>query len=86
METSISTIIVMVVIIFLIYQSGLMRLAQNSSDRIISTADEGLEQWHYDLQIKRARKYKKLEAKIDKDSMSSASVIKKMLKELEATE
>ena len=81
------TAIIVVAIVFMAYRMGVIKLAQSSSDRIISQADNALELWELDGAVKRTKKYGKLQSQLADTSVrrSSADEIRKMLKELEAT-
>lgn len=87
METSfISTAIVLLFITFIMYRIGLIRLAQTTSDRLITQADQGLEIWSITNDEKRSKQYGKLETKLKDTSTnrSSASAVRAQLAKLEA--
>lgn len=80
-----STLILVLVGLFLLYKTGIMRLTQAATDAAVRQSGKALEEWELSGDESRSASYGKLEARLKDKTVarSSASSIRAQLETLE---
>ena len=84
MAESIGTLLILAVLVFIIYRTGLMRLTQTASERAIAVTDSATQVWELSSLEQHSRKLGKIHKKLSDDTVdrSSATQIKHELAKL----
>jgi len=82
--SALGLIVLVSAVLFLLYRTGVIKLAQTTSDSAIAQAAKSMELWELDSDEARSRKYGKLIAKLEDKNIhrSSASVVRARLEAL----
>lgn len=79
------TIAILLTILFVMYRTGIIRLAQTASDRAVVVTDSATQVWELSSLESHSRKLGKIKKKLNDDNIdrSSASEIRAALNKLE---
>lgn len=73
MEASLGTIALLIVVVFIIYRTGLMELTQTASRRAVSVTDSATEVWELSSLESHSKKLGKIHAKLNDTSVNRSS-------------